>query len=187
MKKSIGGQHQGSGDSNRGRKPTLSRASSPFSEPGTLNLNPGAAPRTLLIDVRELIVSTRQTVARGVNAALVLLYWKVGERIRRDVLKEKRAEYGEEIVSTLSAQWVPKCGPRFALCGLLRTIRLSRAFPDLRIVATLSQQLGAGLAHAFLLPCLSIAVTRGRTVPDPRIVATLSRRLSWPLPPDAEP
>ena len=60
------------------------------------------SPTGLLQDVRELIVSTRQTAARGVNAALVLLYWKVGERIRRDVLKEKRAGYGDEIVSTLS-------------------------------------------------------------------------------------
>lgn len=142
MKKSIGGQHQGSGDSNRGRKPTPSRASSPFSEPGTLNLNPDAAPRNLLTDVRELIVSTRQTVARGVNAALVLLYWKVGERIRRDVLKEKRAEYGEEIVSTLSAQLVPDFGAGFALRNLRRMIQFSEVFPDPKIVATLSQQLG---------------------------------------------
>ncbi len=141
----------------------------------------------LLTDVRELIVSTRQTVARGVNAARVLLYWNVGERVRRDVLKKKRAKNGEEIVPTLSAQLVPNCGPRFALCRRLRTIRLSRAFPDLRIVATPSQQLAAGLAYAFLLPCLSIGMTRGRTIPDPRIVATLSRQLSWPLAPDADP
>lgn len=58
----------------------------------------------LFEDIRELIFSTRQTVARGVSAALVLLYWKVGARIRRDLLKEKRAGYGEEILSTLSAQ-----------------------------------------------------------------------------------
>jgi hypothetical protein len=33
-----------------------------------------------------------------------MLYWKVGERIHREVLKEKRAEYGQEIVPTLSRQ-----------------------------------------------------------------------------------
>jgi hypothetical protein len=43
------------------------------------------------MDVRELILTTRQTVAQGVNSALVLLYWQIGERIRTDILKEKRA------------------------------------------------------------------------------------------------
>lgn len=100
------------------------------------------SPAGLLRDVRELIVSTRQTVARGVNAALVLLYWKVGERIRRDVLKEKRAEYGEEILPTLSAQLVPDFGAGFALRNLRRMIQFSEVFPDPKIVSTLSQQLG---------------------------------------------
>lgn len=63
-----------------------------------------AIPANLLGDVRDLIVTTRENVSRGVNAALVLLYWKVGERIRRDVLKQKRAGYGEQIVSTLSRE-----------------------------------------------------------------------------------
>lgn len=96
----------------------------------------------LLEDVRELVVSTRQTVARGVNAALVLLYWKVGERIRRDVLKEKRAGYGDEIVPTLSAKLVPDFGQGFSSRNLARTISFVETFPDPKIVATLSQQLG---------------------------------------------
>ena len=29
-----------------------------------------------------------------------------GQRIRQNILKEKRAEYGEEIVPTLSAQFI---------------------------------------------------------------------------------
>jgi hypothetical protein len=58
----------------------------------------------LLAEVRELILEARQTVARGVNAALVLLYWNVGERIRKEILREKRAEYGQMIFSILSRQ-----------------------------------------------------------------------------------
>jgi predicted nuclease of restriction endonuclease-like (RecB) superfamily len=142
VKKSIRGQPQESGDSNRGRKSTPSRASSPFSEPGTLNLNPDAEPRTLLTDVRDLIVSTRQTVARGVNAALVLLYWNVGERIRSDVLKEKRAGYGDEIISTLSKQLASEFGNGFSKPNLSRMVNLVETFPDPKIIATLSQQLG---------------------------------------------
>ena len=100
------------------------------------------SPADLLQDVRELIVSTRQTVARGVNAALVLLHWKVGERIRRDVLKQKRAGYGEEIVSTLSRQLAAEFGGGFAEKNLRRMIQFAELFPDGEIVATLSRELG---------------------------------------------
>lgn len=65
-------------------------------------------------DLRQLIAEARQDVARQVNSALVLLYWRVGQRIRRDVLKEKRAEYGEEIVATLSQQLVIEFGQGFS-------------------------------------------------------------------------
>ena len=53
------------------------------------------APEVLLKDLRELIATARQDVARQVNSALVLLYWRIGQRIRQDILQEKRAEYGE--------------------------------------------------------------------------------------------
>ena len=36
----------------------------------------------LFEDLRSLIIEARQDVARQVNSALVLLYWRVGKRIR---------------------------------------------------------------------------------------------------------
>jgi hypothetical protein len=68
----------------------------------------------LLPELRELILTTRQTVARGVNAALTSLYWQVGDRIRRDILREARAGYGDEIVSTLSRELTPEFGRGFS-------------------------------------------------------------------------
>ena len=59
----------------------------------------------LLSDLRSLILEARQDVARRVNSALVMLYWKVGHRIRKEILKEK-AEYGKQIFSTLSKKLV---------------------------------------------------------------------------------
>ena len=64
----------------------------------------------LLGDVRGLIEAGRGQVAQAVNAALVVLYWSVGERIHRDILGSKRAEYGEEILPTLSAKLVTEYG-----------------------------------------------------------------------------
>ncbi|MBU4186426.1 MAG: hypothetical protein KKI12_00445 [Proteobacteria bacterium] len=39
---------------------------------------------------------------------ITLLYWQIGDRIRQDILKEKRADYGRLIVVTLSRQlsWI---------------------------------------------------------------------------------
>ena len=61
-------------------------------------------PTVLLADLRDLILQAREGVARAVDSGLTTLYWYVGQRIRQDILKEKRADYGEQIVSALSAQ-----------------------------------------------------------------------------------
>lgn len=96
----------------------------------------------LLTDVRELILSARQSVARGVNAALVMLYWQLGQRLRTEVLKLERAEYGKEILSTLSKELEAEFGRGFSWPNLSRMMALAEAFPDRRIVATLSKELG---------------------------------------------
>jgi hypothetical protein len=67
-------------------------------------------PDELLIDVRKLIVDARQKVAQTVNAELTLLYWHIGRRIRRDILKKKRAAYGDEILQALSAKLTVESG-----------------------------------------------------------------------------
>ena len=100
------------------------------------------APGTLLRDLRALIVEARQDVARQVNSALVLLYWRVGKRIRQDILKGKRAEYGEMIVSTLGRQLEMEFGRGFSEKSLHHMIRFAEVFPDEGIVSTLSRQLG---------------------------------------------
>ena len=97
---------------------------------------------SLFQDLRSLIIEARQDVARQVNSALVLLYWRLGKRIRQDILKESRAEYGEEIVPTLSAQLVPEFGEGFSKRNLFRMIRFAEVFPAEQIVSTLSTQLG---------------------------------------------
>jgi predicted nuclease of restriction endonuclease-like (RecB) superfamily len=98
-------------------------------------------PATLLSDVRDIIASARQTVSRGVNAALVMLYWQVGQRIRRDILNNKRAEYGAEILPTLSAKLVPEFGDGFSPRNIARMISFAEVMPEAEIVATLSKEL----------------------------------------------
>jgi len=96
----------------------------------------------LLTAVRSLILTARDGVARAVNTGLVLLYWQIGKRIREEVLRDRRAEYGEEIVSTLSQQLAGEFGAGFSKSNLSRMVSLFEAFPEPEIVSTLSQQLG---------------------------------------------
>ena len=58
----------------------------------------------LLDDLREMIESTRRQVATAVNVALVMLNWNLGQRIWREIMEEKRAAYGEQIVDAVSRQ-----------------------------------------------------------------------------------
>jgi len=88
-----------------------------------------------------MIASARQDVARSVNSVLVMLYWRIGQRIRKEILKERRADYGEEIVQTLSAQLVEEFGPGFGRRNLFIMVRFVEVFPNSKIIATLSRQL----------------------------------------------
>jgi predicted nuclease of restriction endonuclease-like (RecB) superfamily/REP element-mobilizing transposase RayT len=96
----------------------------------------------LLTDLRSLIDQARDATARAVNTALVLLYGSIGDRIRRDILKQKRAEYGREILVTLSQELVADYGNGFSVANLSRMMSLAELFSDSEIVVTLSRQLG---------------------------------------------
>jgi predicted nuclease of restriction endonuclease-like (RecB) superfamily len=100
-----------------------------------------AAASPLLDDLRLLIEQTRSKVAQTVNAGLVLMNWHIGKRINDEILKNKRAEYGEEIVSTLARQLTAEYGSGFDKPNLARMIKFAELFPSVEIVVTLSQQL----------------------------------------------
>ena len=96
----------------------------------------------LLRDLRQLIQQARVGVAHAVNSALVLMYWEIGHRIRTEILKSKRASYGDEIVSTLSRQLTAEFGSGYSRPNLFRMVRFAETFSVREIVSTLSRQLG---------------------------------------------
>jgi predicted nuclease of restriction endonuclease-like (RecB) superfamily len=102
---------------------------------------PAKPADTLLHDLRGLIEETRAHVATTVNAALTMLYWRIGKRINEEILKGGRADYGKEILATLSQQLSEEYGNGFSYSALTRMVDFSEAFPDIKIVATLSRQL----------------------------------------------
>ena len=105
-------------------------------------MKPIAKTETILLnEVRDLINQARQHVAQTANSTLTLLHWKIGERIRQDILQGRRAQYGEEILPTLSAKLVPQYGKGFSARNLARMVQFAEAFPDEKILSTLSREL----------------------------------------------
>ena len=95
----------------------------------------------LLDDLRQMIEETRQAVATIVNTALTMLYWNVGRRIREDVLQEKRAEYGREILPTLSAKLTIEYGRGWNERNLAYMVKFAEIFPDKTILHALCTKL----------------------------------------------
>lgn len=96
---------------------------------------------SIVEDIRHLVETARSRVAVYANSELTLLYWRVGERIRRELLKNKRAEYGRAILPTLSAKLEPLYGEGFSERNLARMGKLVECFPDQQNIRVLAQQL----------------------------------------------
>jgi len=92
-------------------------------------------------DVRGMIIQSREGVSRAVNAGMTLLYWRIGKRIQTETLNNQRAEYGKEIISTLSRQLAAEFGSGFSGKNIRHMITFTDIFTEGRIVATLSRQL----------------------------------------------
>jgi len=95
----------------------------------------------LLNDLRQLINSARERAAYAVNRELTLMHWHIGDRIRKDILQEERAPYGERIVSTLSQQLEHEFGRGFSAKTLRHMMQFAEVFPDIQIVSSLTRQL----------------------------------------------
>lgn len=98
-------------------------------------------PEQLVSDIRTLIETGRSRVAQAVSSELVLLHWVIGDRIRREVLRAERAEYGQQVVEALSRILTAEYGRGYSSKSLLHMIRFAEIFPDQQIVSTLSRQL----------------------------------------------
>ena len=94
----------------------------------------------LYSEVCDIIDSTRQQLAAAFTNMQLLMYWSIGNRINKDVLCGKRAEYGAQIVSTLSTQLQRQYGDEYSERNLRRMMQFAMEVEE-EIVSTLSTQL----------------------------------------------
>ena len=90
-------------------------------------------------DACEIIDSAQKTAYRAVNSTLVIRNWLLGKRICEEELKgEKRAEYGNKLISLLADELTKKYGKGFTYRSLYNYIRFYKSFPQ--IVQSLTAQ-----------------------------------------------
>ena len=58
----------------------------------------------LFEQIKNLIEQTKNNVAVAVNSSLTMMYRNIEKLINDEILQNKRAEYGKEIVATVSQQ-----------------------------------------------------------------------------------
>jgi predicted nuclease of restriction endonuclease-like (RecB) superfamily len=98
-------------------------------------------PNALFEDVKSLIANARERAAVSVNAELTLLYWKVGRRVRKDVLGGERAGYGQELIAALARRLTAEYGRGWSEQQLRHCLRAAEVFPDEAILSAVRREL----------------------------------------------
>jgi len=97
--------------------------------------------QNLVNELSALIEKSKRSVGMYANAMTALVFWQIGKRINDIILQNKRAEYGKQIVVTVSRQLQERHGRSFEEKNLRRMMQFAEQFTDKQIVVTLSRQL----------------------------------------------
>jgi len=79
----------------------------------------------LFYAISQLIQKSHAKAITQVNSTMTLLFWQVGKQINEFILENNRAEYGKQIVVTLSRQLTERFGRNFEekTCGECSNLR----------------------------------------------------------------
>lgn len=100
-----------------------------------------ALEKILFQDLAQIIEQGKRQVVAQVNSTLTLTYWQVGNRINIELLDNKRAKYGKEVVVEIAKGLSTAYGKSFQEKNLRRMMQFAEVFPSLEIIAPLVRQL----------------------------------------------
>jgi len=90
----------------------------------------GQQETVLFQDACQIIEQAQESAYRQVNETLIKRNWLLGMRIQHEVLKDKRAEYGEQVVKNLSKSLTEKYGRGFKKSNLYLFIAFYQEHPN---------------------------------------------------------
>ncbi|ODS38184.1 MAG: cytoplasmic protein [Candidatus Altiarchaeales archaeon WOR_SM1_86-2] len=100
--------------------------------------------------ISALIEEARRKVAATINQEMVVLYWNIGKIIKEEVIKSERAEYGRQIVQSLSGELTQRYGGGFSSQNLWYMVQLYENHPILHAVR--GEFSGLSWTHVRMLP-----------------------------------
>lgn len=95
----------------------------------------------LITEIKDLINQAKGHIVHIAASSMTTLYWRIGKRLKEDILGSRRAEYGQNIITNLAKILAAEYGKGFTYSGLTRMVRFYEQFAEAEIVATVSQQL----------------------------------------------
>lgn len=91
--------------------------------------------------VSSIIEKRRYSAGAYANREITLMYWEIGGYINSNILKNKRAEYGKNILTTLSSKLAARYGSSFSERNLYRMSLFSERFSNVQILTALASKL----------------------------------------------
>jgi predicted nuclease of restriction endonuclease-like (RecB) superfamily len=88
-----------------------------------------------------IIEKNKHKTVLQIKSTVNLLFWEIGKKINDEVLQNKRAKYGTQVISNLAIKLSAQYGRSFEVKNLRRMMQFAMQFPDRKIVVTLSRQL----------------------------------------------
>jgi predicted nuclease of restriction endonuclease-like (RecB) superfamily len=78
-----------------------------------------------------LVEKTRNKIATTINEEMIILYWNIGKIIKEDIIKLDRAEYGKQVVQSLSDRLTQRFGKGFSSQNLWYMVQMFDTYPIL--------------------------------------------------------
>jgi predicted nuclease of restriction endonuclease-like (RecB) superfamily len=133
-------------------------------------------------DIRSLLLSARQTVARGVDLLQVRTNYEIGRRIvEQEQQGENRAEYGKELLVELAERLTEEFGTGFSISNLRYMRQFYLCYPS-RIVASIHQTVSGELKGKAPRRKLSASRSMAQTVSGKSVASSKAKIVSGKSP-----
>ena len=92
---------------------------------------PNKPVKNYIAEIKQILAQARRQAYKAVNSAMVQAYWLIGKRIVEEEQNgKKRANYGKEVLLTLSRELTKEFGKGFAISTIRDIRQFYLTFPN---------------------------------------------------------